>query len=121
MNRSTSRQHQPKKTLRSLSLATLTVAALATTQLACTVHAAPRAGVRVVVKQPAPPALRVDVKPARPGHRHVWMAGHYTWRPAKKTYVWTRGQWVKPPRGKTVWVAPRYDGRRSVFVAGYWR
>lgn len=63
----------------------------------------------------------VEVKPARPGHRHVWVAGHYTWRPAQKTYVWTRGKWVKPPRGKTVWVAPKYDRRRSVQVAGYWR
>ncbi len=71
----------------------------------------------------APPAPRREVVIARPSQGHVWVAGHYVWRPANSRYVWVDGRWSKPPRRGAVWVAPRVEVRRgrTVFVAGYWR
>ena len=109
-----------RKTTTILAL-TLTLAAAGFLNSACSVHAAPRHAVQVTVRHPAPPPLRAEVVVARPGRSYVWVAGHHVWRPAAKRYVWVAGKWVKPPRGKTVWVAPRYDRKRGVFVAGYWR
>ena len=100
---------------------TLTLAAAGFSTSACSAHAAPRGAVHVTVRHPAPPTLRADIVVARPGPAYVWVAGHHVWRPAARRYVWVPGKWVQPPRGKTVWVAPRYDRRRGVFVAGYWK
>ena len=63
---------------------------------------------QVIVKvKPVRSAKRV-VKVKAPGRNHVWIAGHWKWRPALKKYVWVGGRWVKSRKNK-------------VYVAGHWR
>lgn len=133
-----------RTTLKSLLLTTLLLASAGLFITACSAYAATRGVVAVAVRHPAPPPIRARVvvaKPVRPGTGYVWVAGHHVWRPgrprpdapgrsarrasgsgaAQARYVWVAGKWVKPPRGKTVWVAARYDKKRGVFIAGYWQ
>jgi hypothetical protein len=74
-----------------------------------------------VVVRTAPPPVRVERRPVRPSPRYVWVSGYDRWN--GYGYVWVPGRWVLPPRGRTAWVAPRWDHRQRgyVFVAGYWR
>src|SRR3954452_22360263 len=48
----------------------------------------------VVVRAPAPPALRVETQPARPSARHVWQNGYWRWN--NREYVWVGGYWDEP-------------------------
>jgi len=41
---------------------------------------------------PAPP-LRVELRPASPGPRAVWVPGHWKWRGRARGYVWIPGHW----------------------------
>lgn len=108
------------KTAPTLAL-TFLLAAAGFLTTACSAHAAPRGVVHVSVRHPVPPPPRAEVVVVKHRPGQVWVAGHYAWRPAQKRYVWVSGKWVRPPRGKAVWVAPRYEHRRGVFVAGYWK
>ena len=42
---------------------------------------------------PPPPPTRVEVRPARPGAKAVWVPGHWKWKGKKKGYVWIQGHW----------------------------
>jgi hypothetical protein len=79
-----------------------------------------RAPVEIVVKQ-APPAVRVEVAPARPSAGHVWVPGFWAWE--ANAYTWTPSIWVLPPEPAAVWVAPRYESRAgvSIMITGFWR
>ena len=79
-----------------------------------------RAPVEVVVVK-APPALRVEVVPARPSPKHVWIAGYWLWE--TNAYAWVPGVWMAPPEPAAVWVAPRVETRSGVTVqiTGYWK
>lgn len=70
----------------------------------------------VEVDRPPPPA-RVEVLPARPAPRSVWIDGEWVWRRGR--WAWLVGRWVLAPRGArfspwayvrgpdgTLWVAP---------------
>ena len=67
-----------------------------------------------------PPALRVEVIPARPGHGHVWIAGYWGWSGGR--YVWIGGRWATPRRGRE-WVPGRWEqrGRNWRWHDGRWR
>ena len=82
--------------------------------------ASAEAGTRVYVRV-GPPAPVVEVRAVAPGPRHVWVPGYYRWD--GRVYVWTAGAWAVPPRGRAVWVAPRWERNRHgwFFVAGHWR
>ena len=69
----------------------------------------------------APPPLRREVVIASPGPGFVWTAGY--WSYAGRDYVWVPGAWVRPPRARAVWVAPRWEraGGRWGFRGGHWR
>ncbi len=72
----------------------------------------------VVVRQ-APPAPKVEVKPARPGKKAVWIGGHWKWNGHR--YVWSNGHWAKNPKG--AWVPGHWAqrGRGHVWVKGHWQ
>jgi len=74
----------------------------------------------VVIVHEAPPPLRVDVIPARPSPRHLWIRGY--WRHEPHGYVWVPGRWVLPPRRGASWVEPRWEVRGGgyFFVEGHW-
>ena len=75
---------------------------------------------RVVYVRKAPPAARVEVRPARPYAGAVWVAGYWRWN--GRNYVWTSGHWVKARRGKTFtkghW---KKTPRGWRYVPGHWR
>ncbi len=75
---------------------------------------------QVVVIKKAPPVLRVEVKPAPPFARAVWIPGHWVWR--GHTYVWVKGHWVKPRKGFT-WVPGHWNKKRHgwVWIPGHWK
>lgn len=88
---------------------------------ATTVRVKPPAPTVTVRVGHAPPALKREVVTVRPSKRHVWVDGHWTW--TRSRWVWAPGVWKVPPRGKRVWVKPKYERRGGhwVVVRGYWR
>jgi hypothetical protein len=73
--------------------------------------------IRVTV---APPAMRVEERPAAPSATHVWIPGHWVWREGQ--HVWASGHWVLAPNGYT-WEHSRWvleNGAWS-FYEGHWR
>lgn len=105
------------------ALAVLAGIALTLTFEACAPAAyAGTAGVATRVTA-SPPAVRAEVVVVRPGPAHVWVPGHWRWVAPRRTYAWTAGAWIVPPRPRAVWVAPRHERRRGgwVYVAGRWR
>ena len=79
------------------------------------------AGAQVVVRM-GPPPPPVMEHPGRPPHRGwVWVPGHHRWD--GRRYVWVRGYYARPPRPNAVWVPGRWDHRGGgyVWVDGRWR
>ena len=48
----------------------------------------------VVRTQPLPPPVQVELIPVAPGPQHVWVPGHWSWRPGLGEYVWVAGHWT---------------------------
>ncbi len=44
---------------------------------------------------PPPPPVQVEVRPATPGPRYIWVAGHWRWKGRARGYVWIPGHWKK--------------------------
>ncbi|HKC25682.1 MAG TPA: hypothetical protein VKF32_13110 [Thermoanaerobaculia bacterium] len=90
--------------------------------LTCALGSSPAsARVRVYVNV-APPAPIVEVHPAAPGPRHIWIDGYHAWNGT--AYVWTPGRWDLPPRERARWVPGhwRHHGRHGWYwVEGHWR
>ncbi|MCG6961713.1 MAG: YXWGXW repeat-containing protein [Acidobacteria bacterium] len=76
---------------------------------------------RTVLVRVPPPAARVEVRPARPGPGHVWVAGHWRW--SGRRYVWASGHWARPPHAGAVWAAGHWARRGGgwLWVAGHWK
>lgn len=74
----------------------------------------------VLVPYP-PPAARVEIVPARPGKKEVWIDGEWTWE--RRRWVWRRGHWEVPPPN-SYWAPPvtvrQADGSLGFFGGG-WR
>ncbi len=70
---------------------------------------------------PPPPPEMMMMRPGPPGR--VWVPGHYEWRGNR--YRWKRGRWMRPPRGRMMWMpgywAPAPRGGGYVYFGGYWR
>jgi hypothetical protein len=68
-----------------------------------------------------PPPIRVEAYGVAPGPGCVWVNGYWGWRGG--AYAWNGGSWVRPPRARAVWVAPRWEGYRGRyrFHEGRWR
>jgi hypothetical protein len=69
-----------------------------------------------------PPAPRYYGPIGRaPGAGFVWTNGYWDWR--GNNWGWVDGRWMRPPRGRTVWVGPewRHESRGYRMRRGYWR
>jgi hypothetical protein len=77
-------------------------------------------GAEVVVKV-GPPAAVVETRPASPGAGYVWTKGYHRWDGNR--YVWTAGEWRRPPHEHAVWVDHKWEHRKDgyVFVEGHWK
>jgi len=75
---------------------------------------------RTVYVKRRPPAVIVEVKPAKPGPNYIWISGHWVWRGGK--FVWVHGHWVKKRRGY-VWVPGHWvkKPRGWVWIGGHWK
>ena len=83
--------------------------------------AAMSAGCTTVTYVPVdPPIARTEVRPAKPGAKHTWAAGHWKWNGNR--YVWSNGRWMKNKKGCT-WAPGHWKKAPSghIWVAGYWR
>jgi hypothetical protein len=65
---------------------------------------------------PPPPNASVRFGVA-PGAGYMWRDGYYNYNRGR--YNWTGGGWVRPPRGRSVWVNPGWNGNR--WRGGRWR
>jgi hypothetical protein len=68
-----------------------------------------------------PPPMRAERIGPAPGPGYVWIDGYWGWRGGR--YAWVPGYYTRPPRGRAVWVAPRWDRDhdRYRFREGRWR
>ena len=75
---------------------------------------------RTVYVKKAPPAVKVEVKPAPPYKNAVWISGRWVWK--KNTHVWVAGHWVKPRSGYA-WVPGHWVKKRQgwIWIDGHWR
>jgi hypothetical protein len=86
------------------------------------VYVDPQPQPQYVIVQEAPPPFIVERRPPMPGPGYLWIDGYQHWNGQR--YEWHRGEWVRPPRERVIWVAPRYEkhdqgGYR--YVPGQWR
>jgi len=54
----------------------------------------------------APPAVRGEVRPPRPGPGYLWEPGRWEWREGR--HVWAAGHWIQGKPGR-------------MWVPGHWR
>jgi hypothetical protein len=75
----------------------------------------------MVVVEPAPPPVRVEVYGVAPGPGYYWIAGYWAWGGTE--YFWTPGRWVLPPRGYARYEAGRWQrhGSRWYWREGKWK
>ena len=68
-----------------------------------------------------PPPPRYAVFGVAPAPGYVWTNGFWDLRGSR--WVWVDGRWVRPPRGRTVWVPNewRQEHGRYRMQRGYWR
>ncbi len=68
-----------------------------------------------------PPPYRTEFRGVAPRSGMVWMNGYWGWQ--NRNYAWVPGRWATPPRGRTVWIAPRWENRAGQyrFNNGRWR
>src|SRR5215831_1143045 len=68
-----------------------------------------------------PPPPRFGVVGVAPGPGYIWAEGFYDLRGSN--WVWVPGRWMRPPRGRTVWVPHewRNESGRYRLHRGYWR
>lgn len=69
----------------------------------------------------APPAMRVEERPAAPSASHVWIPGHWIWR--DNQHMWAPGHWVMPPEAGYTWESARWvhENNQWAFYEGHWR
>ena len=72
--------------------------------------------------QVKPPVRKIEVKSVKPGHKYVWVEGHWKWSKTKKIYIWKEGYWIKGKRNK-VWVSGHWKKtpRGWLWIQGYWK
>ena len=104
------------------------VLAVALTMVVSALSFAPAASARVWVRSgiqvyAPPPPLRHEVVIARPGPRHVWVPGYWSWAARPPALRLGRGQMAPPPYPRAVWVGPRvaYRHHHRYYYGGYWR
>ena len=76
--------------------------------------------VNIYLGAPPPPRHEVIIERDRPSRDYVWVTGYWASRHGR--HEWIPGHWELPPRGRNVWVAPRWEkhDRGYVFIEGYW-
>lgn len=66
----------------------------------------PLPGLEIRVGHKAPPRLRSEQRPARPGRDYLWLPGSWDWR--GNDWDWAPGRWERPSERGQRWVKARY-------------
>jgi hypothetical protein len=68
-----------------------------------------------------PPAPRYGVVGVAPGPGYLWTDGY--WDRRGNNWAWVGGSWVRPPRGRRVYVRPEWRQERGGWRLhrGHWR
>lgn len=68
-----------------------------------------------------PPPPRYGIVGVAPGPGYVWTDGFWDLHGGR--WYWVGGRWVRPPRGRRVWVAPQWHENHGRYQKhpGYWR
>ncbi|BBM84233.1 hypothetical protein [Candidatus Uabimicrobium amorphum] len=74
----------------------------------------------VVVSSPFPQKRREFRRMKSPGVGYVWISGEWIW---SSRWVWKKGHYAKPPRGKSKWIYGKCSkrGNKWYWVRGYWQ
>lgn len=96
-------------------------AALVLSLVAATLAVAPTPAEAGALVVEAPPAPRLEFRPAQPGPDHLWIAGHWRWDGS--SHVWVAGSWAIRPAPGAVWVYGRWVRRTEgwEWAPGHWR
>jgi hypothetical protein len=78
------------------------------------------ANAQVIIRTAPPPPVVERMGPPR-HPGWVWVGGYYRWN--GRRYVWVPGYWAAPPRPRAVWVPGRWVPRGAgwVWIPGGWR
>jgi hypothetical protein len=77
----------------------------------------------VIYLPSAPPAEIVEVQPAPPDGRAIWVWHKGHWRWDGRQYVWHPGHWMERPPHMAEWVPPHWERHPNgwFLVEGHWR
>jgi hypothetical protein len=80
----------------------------------------PFPGLEIRVGHRAPPKLRSERKPHRPGRDFLWVRGSWDWQ--GNDWAWVPGRWDRPNDRGARWVRPRYvrEGPAWRYEPGHW-
>ncbi len=105
------------------SVATVTFVGLTSLPAAAqvSVHVdVPLPALEIHVAHAAPPKLRIEHRPSRPGRDYVWVQGFWHWNGGG--WDWVPGRWDRPDAYGVTWVGARYvhEGSAYVYQPGHW-
>ena len=80
----------------------------------------PLPGLEIRVGHRAPPPMRREVRPNRPGRDHIWVPGAWDWQ--NNDWGWVSGRWDRPNERHARWIRARYvrEGRAWRYEPGHW-
>ncbi len=80
----------------------------------------PLPSLEVRVGHRAPPRMRSESRPHRPGRDYVWLAGSWDWQ--VNDWAWMPGRWERPNHSSNRWVKARYarQGNAWRYEPAHW-
>ena len=77
-------------------------------------------GLNVRITTGAPPAVRHEVRVARPGPDYVWVGGY--WADNSGHWAWIPGRWERPVERNAYWIPARYihTSHGTIYEPAHW-
>ncbi len=77
-------------------------------------------GLDIRIGHRAPPPLRYERRPHRPGRDFLWIPGEWVWR--GDDWAWSGGHWERPAHRDLRWIGPHYDRDADAwrYEPGHW-
>jgi hypothetical protein len=77
-------------------------------------------GLEVHITTGRPPAVRHEMRPARPGPDYVWIGGY--WADERGHWEWVPGRWERQAAPDSYWIPARYirTGHGYIYEPGHW-